>query len=217
MHEISAQLIKKNAVSTGSLRLTLTRGAGRTGLWSADRPMEPTLLITVSRTLPYRSEQYASGFRAAWVSFPRNERSPLTGFKTLNYLENVLGKREAVRQGCQEGLFVNTRGEVAEGATSNLFILLDNKLITPPPASGLLPGVTRQEVMSIAEEDGIEVYERAITPKEVYHAAEAFLTASLLEIMPVTHVQGIPIGKGRPGAVTARIRVLYRKRVQGGD
>lgn len=206
-------LITANAVRAGVLRLLLTGGSGQGGIWP--RPGSPSLCIMAAEGVPYREEQYRRGFRAAMISFPRNEASPLSRLKTLSFLENVIGRREALARGCDEGLFVNRQGLLAEGTTSNLFLVTGNSLVTPPLACGLLPGVTRKAILELATERGLEVRLEAFSPADLLEASEAFLTASLLEIMPLVEVEGKPIGTGSPGTVTNELRASYRAKAAG--
>ncbi len=206
------QVTSANCVQEGSLRLTLTGGAGRRALWPRDHKVEPTLLITVRDTVAYPEHLYHRGCRAVLVGFPRNEASPLVNFKSLNFLENMLGKREAASKGCDEGLFLNTRGELAEGAASNLFLFDGETLRTPPTRCGLLPGITRSAVLRLARETmGIPVEERVLYREDLAQAKEALLTASIMEIMPLVEVEGQKIGAGVPGPFFRSLLAEYRK------
>ncbi len=205
-----ALTIAANDVAEGSLRLTLTRGEG-TG---PDPVAEagPTLVINVRSGLPYRKEQYLNGFRVRLASFRRDSSSPLCRVKSLNFLPNVLARREAKAAGGDEGLFLNGEGNLCEGAVSNLFLREKGRLITPPEDSGILPGITRRMVMDTARGAGHEVLEEEITPARLGQAEEAFLTNSLLEIMPLVAVDERPVGRGVPGPLTGRLMELYRLR-----
>jgi branched-subunit amino acid aminotransferase/4-amino-4-deoxychorismate lyase len=207
------QVIRANAVQEGSLRITLTGGAGRYALWPRSLKEGPTILITVRDTVPYPDHLYSRGCRAGLVGFPRNEASPLVKIKSLNFLENILGKREAARQGVDEGLFLNTRDELTEGAASNLFLFDGKTLMTPSALCGLLPGTTRGAVLHLARETmGVPVEERVLYREDLEQAAEAFLTASIMEIMPLIEVAGRKIGAGAPGPLSQALLVEYRRR-----
>lgn len=201
----------------GSLRLTVTRGAhppGARGVLPAIR-LKPTVVITATLGEPYRPAVYRSGLRAITVSFPRNHRSPVVGLKSLNYLENILGRREAAVAGADEGIFFNLKGELAEGAASNIFLLLDGKrLVTPATASGLLPGIAREIVLSLVGSLGLTVSESAVTHQDLREAREAWLTNSLLEVAPLVSLDKAPIGDGRPGDIAFLARQAYRQYVQ---
>ncbi len=200
----------------GSLRVTVTRGEAPRGLL-APPGTKPTVVITFSAGEPYSPEAYGRGFRAVTVSFPRNQLSPLVRLKTLNYLENLLGKQEAAAAGADEGIFLNLKGEVAEGTISNIFLVLeDRQITTPPPESGLLPGITREWVITLAGKLGYSVCERLVFPRDFLRAREAFLTNSLLEVMPLVALDGKPVGTGSPGPVAKALRDAYREMVVNG-
>jgi len=205
------QVIRANAVNEGLLRLTLTGGAGRRALWPRPAAGKPTLLVTVRDTVPYPDHLYSLGSRATFAGFPRNELSPLVKIKSLNFMENMLGKREALKQGCDESLFFNTRGDLAEGATSNLFVFDGKRLRTPSIRCGLLPGITRGVVLKLAREQlGLAVEESVLRRADLDQAEEAFLTASIMEIMPLVEVDGQKIGAGSPGPLSRSLLAEYR-------
>lgn len=206
------QTISANGIEDGSVRLTVARGRGP-GLYPVETD-PPTVLVTVRAGTPYAPELYARGFRAVLVSFPRNERSPLVFVKSLNFLENILGKKEAVASGADEGLFLNTAGHLCEGTVSNLFLLEQDTVLTPAVSSGLLPGITRAIVLQVAREAGFRVEECAVRPDRLFTASEAFLTNSLLEVMPLVTIGGRPVGTGRPGPAAQLLREQYRKAVK---
>ena len=120
-----------------------------------------------------------------------------------------MGRREAQNQGYDEGLFLNSRGHVAEGAVSNIFMVRDDELITPPAASGLLPGIVRQLVLERAAGLGFRCREDNFTTRDLRGADECFLTNSLMGIMPVNSLDGVPVGSGKPEPATAALMPLY--------
>jgi|OM-RGC.v1.007084947 branched-subunit amino acid aminotransferase/4-amino-4-deoxychorismate lyase len=193
------RVIEKNCLQEGSLRLTVTAGS--------ESERRPGILITVKKAPAYRSEHYQQGFRAGFLKNPRNERSPLVYLKSLNYLENLLGRQEAISSNWNEGLFLNTHGCLAEGTVSNIFLVTgDKELVTPHVSSGLLPGVMRAKVLRKAAAAGYRCRERAVLPEELFSAKECFLTNSLMVVMPLVEVDGKSIGDGKPGQATGEIR-----------
>lgn len=192
-------------IGNGVLRVTVTRGESPRGLLPHP-DSRPTVVVVGQDEEPYPRDIYERGMHACLVSFPRNHLSPLVRLKSLNCLENILGRLEAAAAGSHEGIFCNYLGEVAEGTTSNVFIVLEGRIVTPSPASGLLPGITRAKVMSLARELGIPVVEGSVLPEDLLGAEEAFLTNSLMGIMPLVSVDGRRVGTGRPGPVTASLR-----------
>lgn len=210
--ELTAMISKvaeANMVQEGYLRVTLTAGSQPPG------PLLPgTVIIQARGGIPYTGEQYNRGLAAGFSSVRRNETSPLTGLKTLNYLDNLLAREDAGKKGWGEGLLLNTRGCLAEGTASNVFLVSGGRLITPDPASGILPGITRQVVIQLALDSGLEVAERPVNPVELEGAGEAFLTNSLMGVMPLTMVSGKPVGRGVPGPVTAMLAARYREHIE---
>jgi branched-subunit amino acid aminotransferase/4-amino-4-deoxychorismate lyase len=190
------ETIAGNVISEGAARITLTAGVNG----------EAANIVISARKLPYTSGQYARGFAAGFVSFPRNERSPLVGHKTTCFFDNVLARREIAGRGLDEGLFLNTRGELAEGTVSNIFMVVGGKVHTPPPESGLLPGIMRQMALDVCRQRGIAAGERIILPEELQHCREAFITNSLMGVMPLVSIEGQPVGDGKPGELTVAIQ-----------
>lgn len=195
-------------LANGVLRLTVTRGEipGR-GLVPA-RDGAPTALITGYTGEPYPEQLYAKGFKACLISFPRSHRSPLVKLKTTSCLEMICAKMEANAAGADEGLFMNYCGAITEGTTSNVFLVIRNKLITPPPECGLLPGIMRAQVLFLAEKLGLSAAQEKIFPPDFARAEESFLTNALLGVMPLVSFEGNPVGNGRPGKLA---KILRRK------
>ncbi len=206
-----AQTLAANRFEEGTIRMTLTRGAAVRGLWP-ERFGESTFIITVDPSVPYDQGNYQKGFRAALISFPLNEYSPVAGLKTLNFLDYILGRREALRRGFEEGIFLNQKRYLAEGTVSNLFLIKENKIFTPPLEAGILPGITRALVIKLARKM-FTVSEENISPLFLKETEEAFLTNSLMEIMPLVEIEENPMGSGKPGPVTTELRLAYREYV----
>lgn len=219
LREAVAATVAANEVEEGSLRLTLTGGEG-----SGPDPVfgtRPTLVVSAKSGIPYRAEQYLAGFRAHVVSLRRDQSSPLCRVKSLNYLPNLLARREAREAGCDEGLFLNLEGNLSEGTVSNLFLWEKGhspfgrepawRLITPGEGSGLLPGIMRRAVMEVARRAGYDVLEEEVPLTRLLKSDEAFLTNSLMQIMPLVAVGGRSMGTGRPGPLTRQLMELYRE------
>jgi len=210
------RLVHQAAAATGgadcTMRLTVTRGAGGAPSDLRAAP-QATILIRVTPHAPEPPERYLRGVAAIIAATRRNEQSPLSQHKTLNYLDNLLARAEARTQGAYEAILLNTAGEVAEASAANLFIVTEGLLITPPLGSGALPGVTRAGVLAQAAQEGIVVREERVSPERLITAQEAFFTNSLIEIMPLTVVAGRPIGSGAPGPITLRLVAAYRAEV----
>jgi len=135
--------------------------------------------------------------------------------KSLNYLNNILAKIEAIDAGTLEAVMLNHLGYVAECTGDNLFIVRDAVVFTPPIAAGILEGITRDEIIAIAREQGTEVREENLTRQDLYVADECFLTGSAAEVVPVVRIDKRPIGDGKPGPVTKRLAEEFRRRTRG--
>jgi branched-chain amino acid aminotransferase len=146
--------------------------------------------------------------------FFRNERSPLAGFKTVNYGDNLVAQRHAHAAGADEALFANTRGEVCEGTWSNVFLLVEGRWMTPPPSSGCLPGVTRAVVLELFAELDLPVSESTLSIDGLDRVESAFLTSSLREIQPVAVMDGREL---RSSGTVEALMEAFRARVERGN
>ncbi|MEK6706851.1 MAG: aminotransferase class IV [Bdellovibrionota bacterium] len=202
-----------NNLSNARIRITVSAGEGGMGT-QAGFPC-PTVLVTTTAYQHYSEQTYEKGFRAVISSIRRNSQSPLTRLKSANYLENILAKQEAKAAGVDEAIFLNERDLVAEASMSNVFIVSGGILKTPRVENGILPGVTREIILELAPKLGIETVADDIWLDDFFEAQEAFLTNSLIEVMPLTRVAGKRIGSGKPGPVTRKFRQAYRELVVG--
>ncbi|PWC48378.1 aminotransferase class IV [Azospirillum sp. TSA6c] len=187
-------LIEAAGIADGVLRLTLSRGTGARGvLPPADA--RPTLLMTAAPAAHMTAPVAAIVAR----STRRNEHSPLSRLKSLNYLDSILARQEAAERGADEALLLNAAGRLAESSVANLFLSVGGRLLTPPLADGALPGIRRALIL---ERHGAE--EAPLTPEDLARADEALLTNSL-GLRPLVAVDGHSIGSGSPGPVLARL------------
>lgn len=201
--------VTRQALTEGSVRLTVTAGPGPV---SASGGGPAGLMISVRVGEPYPPELYERGFRAVWASGRRNHRSSLCRVKSLNFLDNLLARREAEERGCDEALLLNADGDLAEGAVTNVFFVQGDRLCTPHLGSGALPGVARGVVLDLVDVEkglGLTPAEGRYAPADLLAADEAFLTNALLGVMPLVEIDGRPVGTGRPGSVTLRLRQAY--------
>ena len=194
--------LARNGLPDARLRLTVTAGPEDGG--------GSSLVLFASEVTEYPPELRRRGMAAVVSAVRRNETSPLAQVKSLNCLDNLLAREQARRGGAGEALLLNTQGFVAEGAASNVFLVRDGTLLTPGVEAGALPGITRQVVLVLAGEEGIEVEEANLTLPDLFGAGEAFLTNSVMEVMPLVSVDGRPVGTGRPGPLTERLARRYR-------
>ena len=206
--------IQANQLSEARIRITISIGEG--GMTpNPSTCQKPTVLVLAGHYQPYPEQVYQKGFRAVVSSIRRNSQSPLSRLKSANYLENILAREEARKTVVDEALCLNEKGLLAEASMSNIFLVTNGTLRTPRQGSGILPGITREVVLELASQLGINTLERDIRLEELFHAQEAFLTNSLIEVMPLTEIDGKPIGSGRPEPLTKRLMVAYRKVVMG--
>lgn len=196
-------VMEANGLPEARLRVTLTPGAQLpAATWQGKG--EVTVLVTA---VP-RPQSAPLARVALLPDFPRSERSPLAGFKTTSYAENLLAWTEAQRQGAHEALLPNLRGEVCEGSTSNVFLGLHGVLVTPPLSAGCLPGVTRALVLQLAQEAGVAVQEAPVPWAALLEAEEAFLTSTTREIQPISHWDERPL-PAAPGPLTRRLQAAW--------
>lgn len=201
--------VRANDIQEGYIRLLVTRGIGDLGL----NPFickGPRLVIIAANIQLYPEELYEKGINVASVSTLRNHAMACPPqVKSLNYLNNVYAKIEAVQAGADEGIMYNHLGHVAEAIADNVFIYKNDILCTPPVSSGSLGGVTRRVVIELAKKDGVEVVEKNITRFDLYTADEMFLTGTAAEVIGVVKMDGRVIGSGVPGPLTQKLRKLF--------
>jgi branched-chain amino acid aminotransferase len=206
------EVLRANNLAEARLRLTVSAGEG-------DITPNPatcgsiTVFIVARRLVPLPPENYERGYAAVMSTWRRNSQSPLSRLKSTCYLENVLARQEAVTAGADEALLLSEGGFVAEGSTTNIFIAGGEMLVTPSTESGALHGITREAVLELAQSMGIMPLVKQVEPGELFKADEAFLTNSIIEIMPLTRLDDRPIGSGRPGPLTQRLMSAYKKLV----
>jgi branched-chain amino acid aminotransferase len=206
--------VSANAKKDGYIRLVITRGAGYLGL-DPRRTSDPQVIIIVDDISLYPPELYDNGMEICTAATIRNHPNAVNPrVKSLNYLNNILAKMEAVRAGCSEALMLNHKGEVAECTGDNIFVVKHALLRTPPIDAGILEGVTRNAIIELARAASITVQEIALTRHDVYAADECFLTGTAAEVIPVVKCDGRPIGSGKPGPVTRQLRERFHQLVR---
>ncbi|MDP9836434.1 D-alanine transaminase [Neorhizobium huautlense] len=202
---IEKRLVEENNLTEGVIYLQYTRGAeDRNFLYSEN--LEPTLLLfTQEKTL----EHVAAVEKGLKVKIVPDQRWERRDIKTVCLLPQVLAKRIAKAEGCDEAWMVED-GFVTEGASSTAYIIThDDKIVTRGNGTAILPGCTRLAVLDLAREQGLTIEERPFTPEEAMAAREACLTSASNFIVPITFIDGKPVGDGKPGAMFTRLRTLY--------
>jgi branched-chain amino acid aminotransferase len=191
------------------IRITVSRGAGGTGLFPASGS-KPTVVIQPRELPAYSPATFSEGWSLIVAKTSRNYPGSIDPrIKSTNFLNNVLAKREAIAAGADDALMLNHRGFVAESTSSNFFAVQGSRLHTPSVDDGILPGITRGLVLALAVKAGLTVVEKSITVDAVLQCDEAFLTLTSAGIIPVVSIDGARLGEGRPGAATGRLREMY--------
>ena len=199
-----------NGIMDGYIRVVVTRGVGSLGL-NPYLCKQPEVIIIADKIQLYPEDLYKSGMKVVTVGTMRNQPEALNPrIKSLNYLNNVLAKIEAINSGVLECIMLNPQGYVAEASGDNVFIVRGNELVTPHPWCGGLEGITRNTVMDLAREQGFDVKEDVLSRFDLYIADEVFLTGTAAEIIAVTDVDRREIGDGKPGKVTRKLTEAFR-------
>jgi branched-chain amino acid aminotransferase len=191
------------------LRITISRGAGDIGLDPALCPT-PSVVIMAKPLQPPTPQQYQAGVSLIVARTRRNLPTALSPqIKATNFLNNILAKREAIAAGAFDGILLNWESHLTECTVSNLFFVRAGRLCTPALACGLLDGITRDIVLSLARETQIPIDEGHFGIEAIHKADECFLTNTTMEVMPVTMVDGHPVGDGAPGPLTQQLHRLF--------
>lgn len=209
--DATVETCKANGTKNGYLRHVVTRGVGTLGLNPYLCTKAQVIIIAADIKL-YPQEMYDNGMKIITAGTLRNAPETVNPrVKSLNYLNNIMAKIEAVNAGVAECLLLNTQGYVAEASGDNIFAVKGNKLMTPPTWCGALEGVTRDKVMRLAREAGMDVQETVMTRYELWTADEVFLTGTAAEVIAVVDLDKRPIGSGKPGPVTKKLAQVYHK------
>ncbi len=218
LERVCIDTLKANNLKDARMRLTVTRGEAGS-FPGTKQDAAATVLVTASAYTSPPPGVYEKGYKALVLAFRRDSQSLLSRLKSIGYLLSVLAKKEAENAGVDEALLLNERGALAEGSISNVFFVAGNELMTPPVESGILPGVTRGVVLELAAGSKIKAVEANIRVEDLSRFDEAFLTNSVLEIMPLVEIRDragktLILGSGRPGEVTKRLMSAYREMVE---
>lgn len=204
--------LKTNKITSGYIRIAVTRGEGRFGIGYKD-DFKPNVIIAAKEFEGYPEWMHKRGLRAEAAGFKQNEYSELARIKSMNYLNYILARFYAKENGYDEAILENTAGYITEAATSNIFFVKKNAVTTPSLDSGILPGITRDVVIGIIKKLRLKLNEKKVSYRELMNADEVFLTNSLAEILPVVKIGSKKIGIGKPGEITKLIHISYQKEV----
>jgi branched-chain amino acid aminotransferase len=207
-----ARAVAQSGLPECYLRVVVTRGTGALGLELGGQ-YPPSVIVYALELHPPAESVYEQGIALGLVHTMRTvDGTPAAGAKTSNYLASMLALDAVKQRGAQEALILGARGEIVEGATSNLFVVHGTRIATPPASAGILEGITRRTVLELASTLGIAADERELMPDDLYGADEAFITSSIREIVPVVRAEDRTIGSGRPGPVFRAFLAAYRER-----
>jgi branched-chain amino acid aminotransferase len=207
--EVVARLVEANGLADARVRLTATRGPLAAAVDDDEAP-PATFIITAGPMTPYPAELYEKGATVVVSDIRVSPDDPTVYHKTTGYLRNLLALRDAHRARATEALIFNTKGRLAEGSLSNVFVVSGGRLLTPPVEEGLLAGITRAAVLELAASVGVPAEQRPLAVRDCLDADEMFLTNSIMELLPVGRVERKEIGTGRPGPVTKQLASAYR-------
>jgi branched-chain amino acid aminotransferase len=204
------ETLKLNKLKDAYIRLIVSRGVGDLGL-DPRKCSGPTTVIIADKINLYPQKFYQEGLEIITVPTRRNVTEAVNPqIKSLNYLNNIMAKIEAIHCGYEEAIMLNNSGYVVECSGDNIFILSESKLYTPSSHLGALKGITQEVVKELAKKRSIEVVSQVFSRHDVYNSQECFLTGTAAEIIPVVKVDGRTIGTGKPGSVTIKLMQDYR-------
>lgn len=216
MREAIIETVKANQLKACYIRPIVWRGYGSLGVNPFPNPVECAILVWEWGSYLGREalEEGVDVKVSTWQRMAPNS-FPALAKTGANYMNSQLIKMEAVLEGYVEGIALNIRGHVSEGSGENIFLVIKEKLYTPPLSSSVLPGITRDTVMTIARELGIEVLEDTIPREMLYIADEIFFTGTAAEITPIKSIDKIPIGQGKRGPITTKIQQRFYAYING--
>ena len=210
LHQIVAETVSRAALPEAYLRITVTRGTQIEGGPDPRFHLTPTVVVAALPLRAYPAAAYEHGV-AVVLLWPRSTADrPPPSVKSTSFQRGVLGKRQITNRNAQEGLYLDGEGNVTEGTVSNVFVVKDG-VLRSPPREVCLAGVTRREVLAIARDRGLGAVEAAISVEQLDQADEIFLTSSLAELLPVVELEGRRVGDGRPGPIWRQLLLAYRE------
>ena len=199
------KLLRANKLTDARLRLTLTGGP----MSGPDEQRKPTLLITATEFQPYPAEYYRKGVMVVLCPFRQNPGEPIYGHKTTSYFSRMIALKSAHQKRAAEALWFTVDNRLAEGCVSNVFLVKDSVLYTPPIRTPVLAGVARKTVCHIALEESIKLIEKDLYIDDVLTADEIFLTNVIMQVLPVCKVEKHTVGSGAVGSMAKRLRKSF--------
>ena len=209
---IARELMRRNGLTNGFIYMQITRGVAPRD-HKFPKGSRPALVMTTRQTKPHSEAVLSEGLKVITVPDQRWDRCDI---KSVSLLPNILGKQAAVEAGAYEAWQVDKDGNVTEGTSTNAWIVTqDNKVVTRDATHSILNGITRITLLELIKSEGYELEERAFSVEEAKAAREAFLTSSTSFVLPITQLDGQPIGNGHPGILTGKLRQHYIDYMQG--
>jgi branched-chain amino acid aminotransferase len=217
LRQIILETCRKADLDDGYIRINVTRGTGL-GLDPSKIDQTPNVMVMVSTLRIYDETYYQKGIHVITSPFrviPPDSLDPRV--KCIGrYAVNILAKAHAHHAGAGEALMLNQQGYVAECTGDNIFLIHKDILLTPHSSSGILKGITRDTVITLAQNAGYTIQEEFLTPYDIYAADEAFLTGTAAEVIPFVNLDGRPIGNGKPGPITEHLTKLFHEHTKTG-
>lgn len=208
IEQVIGELLEANGVTESRMRLELSNG-----------PIQPdgraatNLLITAAPFTPYPADYYDKGVRVILTDYRQNGKDPFAGHKTTCYGPRLTALKDAHEKLAAEALWFTTENALAEGCISNVFLVRDGVLYTPPVNTPVLPGVARKTVLEIAEAENIPCFEQPLRIEDLLAAEEVFLTNVIMEMLPVVAIEAHTVGNGKPGAMAEKFGKLFKDRL----
>jgi branched-chain amino acid aminotransferase len=210
INEAIYKVLKANKLTDARLRLTLTGGP----MAEPEEQRQPTLLITATKIQPYPAEYYKKGVLVVLCPFRQNPFEPTCGHKTTSYFSRIMALKWAHQRKAAEALWFTTDNRLAEGCISNVFLVKDSVLYTPPIETPVLAGVARKTVCQLALKHSIELVEKNLYIDDCLSADEVFLTNVIMQIMPISSIEKHTVGKGKPGPMTKKLQKGYEELIK---
>jgi len=203
------EVLTTNKLTDARLRLQVSNGP-----IGADGTAATNLLVTATEFTPYPAEYYEKGIRVTLTNFRQNPKDPFCGHKTTCFGPRLTALKQAHEKLATESLWFTTENFLAEGSVSNVFLVKDGTLFTPPVQTPVLPGIARKTVIEIAEAENIPCHEQPLQVADLLAADECFLTNVIMEVLPVTSVEAHTVAEGKPGTITKKLGKAYKHKLK---
>jgi len=210
INEAIYKLLDANNLTEARLRLTLSAGPMR----RVEEKPRPTLLITAAAFKPYPTELYEKGALVVLCPFKQNPAEPVTGHKSTSYFSRLLALQIARQKKAAEALWFTTDNRLAEGCISNVFLVKDSVISTPPIRTPVLAGVARKTIFRLAAKNSIKITEKDLHINELLKADEVFLSNVIMQVLPITRIENHKVGDGKPGQLTKKIQQYFQEFIE---